>query len=634
MRKIPAHRISLLICFFLLPVLVPAQPSPVSSCIEVNRIGLSRDITSAISMAYLNKEAGLSPDLSAVPFTPGLIHTQAIPDKYVVKKVLLRFTVCNPADTASGIYFFPGLYFREIRLLRAGASSLTPLPDSMPPVAEKWGYRYLSVAPHDTLTVVAELHFLKTYINRIRPTLIRPAYLESFITNIHASESEADLVTYVFSGLLLMMVFYSLSLFLQGANREFLSYSGYAFFTGFMLFTKALYSYHADPVHYFIEEYLDFMLQCLGLIFYMIFMQRFLNTKSQYTFLHKLYNAGIILLSAAIISYTFLHYATDNYPLENKVEAVTKLLLLVMILVFLVYSLQHWKNILLRYLFYGNLFYLLFALVSIGMIVLPGQFQLHGVWGNSLVHYEAGLFFELVFFLAGLNYKNRRRIIDETKEKEKLKAQNMLQEYEKEIAVYKAQQEERQRISADMHDELGSSITAIRLMNEIARKKMKEDAPQEMEKISQSADDVLNKMNAIIWSMNSSNDTMDNLVSYIRAWSLEYLENTPVVCRVHTPEHIPEKELSGDKRRNLFLCVKETLNNMLKHAGATAVDITITIGAELVIRISDNGKGIELDKLRRFGNGLRNIRRRMESIGGSFTIGNDQGTVTTLVLPL
>jgi signal transduction histidine kinase len=163
---------------------------------------------------------------------------------------------------------------------------------------------------------------------------------------------------------------------------------------------------------------------------------------------------------------------------------------------------------------------------------------------------------------------------------------------------------------------------------------MKQNTPVEIEKISQSADDVLNKMNAIIWSMNSKNDSLGNLISYIRAYSTEYLEGTSVKCTVSIPNDIPEKELSGDKRRNIFLCVKETLNNMLKHAGATELTIDILAGGMLRIRIHDNGRGIDLQKIRQFGNGLQNIRRRMESIGGDFEIKNNNGTETILTLPL
>jgi signal transduction histidine kinase len=171
-------------------------------------------------------------------------------------------------------------------------------------------------------------------------------------------------------------------------------------------------------------------------------------------------------------------------------------------------------------------------------------------------------------------------------------------------------------------------------MSEIARNKMKENTPVEIDRISSSANEVLNKMNAIIWSMNSGNDTLDNLVSYIRSYAYDYFENTPVDCHVITPEQIPAKELSGDKRRNIFLCVKETLNNALKHSKASRITITITIADKLMITIADNGVGIDLEKIRQFGNGLKNINRRMESIGGHFHIGASNGTVTILELPL
>jgi signal transduction histidine kinase len=171
-------------------------------------------------------------------------------------------------------------------------------------------------------------------------------------------------------------------------------------------------------------------------------------------------------------------------------------------------------------------------------------------------------------------------------------------------------------------------------MSEIARNKMKENTPVEIEKISASANDVLNKMNAIIWSMNSGNDTLDNLVSYIRAYSLSYFDNTPVECKVNSPQQIPARELSGDKRRNIFLCVKETLNNILKHSNSSLVSLDIKINHTLTITIQDNGRGINMQQLRQFGNGLKNIAKRMESIGGSYTIENKNGTLTTLTLPL
>ena len=105
-------------------------------------------------------------------------------------------------------------------------------------------------------------------------------------------------------------------------------------------------------------------------------------------------------------------------------------------------------------------------------------------------------------------------------------------------------------------------------------------------------------------------------------------------CKIFTPEYIEPTELTGDKRRNLFLSVKETLNNVLKHSHATELKIEFKIDKALIIKIMDNGVGIDLQKIRQFGNGLKNIAKRIESIGGTYQIENNMGTVTTLKLPL
>jgi signal transduction histidine kinase len=344
---------------------------------------------------------------------------------------------------------------------------------------------------------------------------------------------------------------------------------------------------------------------------------------------------GSICLIIAMIVFTTLHFAGISYVYEFYVENLTKIFLLVLAIIFVLYGRKYWNDKVFRFLTWGNGSMLLFSLLSYLFTFLgPTVEGIPEELTNALIYYQLGIFFELVFFLAGLSYKNRRQIIEQTRERERLKAENQMKEIEKELAVLKAQQEERNRISVDMHDELGSGMTAIRLMSELAKSKMKESSPVEIDRISDSANDVLNKMNAIIWSMNSGNDTLDNLISYIRLYALEYFDNTPINCKVVTPEHIEQKELTGDKRRNIFLALKETLNNALKHSGATKLDIDIEANSHIIIRIQDNGKGIDLQKLRQFGNGLKNIQNRMNSIGGNFTIENKNGTLTTLTLPL
>ncbi|MEO6542153.1 MAG: ATP-binding protein [Ferruginibacter sp.] len=287
------------------------------------------------------------------------------------------------------------------------------------------------------------------------------------------------------------------------------------------------------------------------------------------------------------------------------------------------------KDPLFRYIAAGNAMLVLFSLISLSLILFG--IKGNGIFLSSIFYYNIGIVLELVFFLMGLAFKNRSELIKSIKEQEALKLEAEKQEYETQIAVIKAQQEERNRISADMHDDLGAGMTTISLYSELAKTKLAANPIPEIEKISSSANELLNKMNAIIWSMNSSNDSLGNMIAYIRSYALEYFEDTGINCKIEIPEKLPNIEVIGEIRRNVFLVVKEALNNILKHAKATEVSITLTrVEDGLTLYIHDNGLGINMNALRQFGNGLKNMKKRMEKIGVEFTIENKNGTLITM----
>jgi hypothetical protein len=420
----------LLACFIGLLLIhsqVRSQDSLAGSYIDITKVQLAKSIGRSVSTAYVDNDEDWKKRYDTISFTPGYVHRGTVPNNFVMKRLLMKFRISNSADTTESVYFFPGFYYNEIQLYREKQGAVQSLDTALPRHSDSLGYRLLSLAPHDSATIVAELRFLKTYINTIRPRLINKNYVDGFIAEMHTTNAENDLVTYVFCGLLLMMILYSFANFVQGANPEFLYYSGYAFFLGLMLFTKAALNYHTTRLSFFAEEYLDFIMQGLGIMFYMIFMQKFLDTKNLYKFLHRLYNSGIVILVISMVSYTFFHYFTANYSVEYWIEFVTKILLLLMILVFLVYSFSQRSERLLWYLFWGNLFLFIFALLSQIFIITRPQFKgLPPLFNSSLFYYEIGLLLELVFFLAGLNHKNRRNIIEQTKETERLKADNLM----------------------------------------------------------------------------------------------------------------------------------------------------------------------------------------------------------------
>ncbi len=624
----------LLLCF---PLFVQAQvDADTLKVMDVSKLYFTEELIGKAKIGFIGPEDDLAKSYPAISFSLLKNDKTKVPGSKVTQKVIIEFAVTNTSDSLRRVWFFPGFYYKNVQLYEKKDGRLLPIASVFPREPYEYSYRLLEVPAHTNLQLVAELHFLRVHLSSILPRLISLQHYSAYVSDIRNTNIESKTMTYVFCGLLLMMIFYSLSTYVQEKNKEFLYYALYAFSLGVMLFTKAFYSYRTSEIGFFNESYFDFILQSAGHMFYMFFMQRYLSAKTQHPFLYKFYKIGIVLSIVSMVLFTWAHYCTYDFLLENRIENSTKIILLVMVIVFLVYSGKRWDDRLLRYLFWGNFWLFIFSAIS--MLFVLRFVSISGapdIFTTGLFYYEVGLLLELVFFMAGLYYKNKKRLIKETGERERLRAENQMKEYEKEIAVYKAQKEERERISADMHDELGSGMTAIRLMSEIAKNKMKQNTPVEIEKISQSADEVLNKMNAIIWSMDNANDTLDNLISYIRSYALEYFENTPIDCKVYLPGGLPTQELTGDKRRNLFLCVKETLTNALKHSQATSIILSFAItGNELVLEITDDGVGADFSNKRQYGNGIKNIQKRMNSIGGTFRMDKKNGTQITLTAPL
>src|SRR5215204_546661 len=134
---------------------------------------------------------------------------------------------------------------------------------------------------------------------------------------------------------------------------------------------------------------------------------------------------------------------------------------------------------------------------------------------------------------------------------------------EKQLAV----QFERQRISAEMHDDIGAGLSGIRLLTEMTKGKVKgTSASNEVEKIYESVGDISAKMKEVIWSLNTENDQLSSLISYIQRQARLWLENYSCHLTISTPEKIPDMEIAGESRRNIFLAVKEAVHNIIKHS--------------------------------------------------------------------
>jgi signal transduction histidine kinase len=143
----------------------------------------------------------------------------------------------------------------------------------------------------------------------------------------------------------------------------------------------------------------------------------------------------------------------------------------------------------------------------------------------------------------------------------------------------------------------------------------------------------MEEMSQIVWALNPKNDTLEGLVAYLRRFANEFLEPTTVNCTFDLPEELPKKALSVEIRRNIYLVVREALHNVVKHSDATRVDIRLSmVDGRFSISIRDDGKGFDPDKMEFPGNGLVNMKKRMNDIGGEVVIRSEPGFGTGIEL--
>ena len=202
-----------------------------------------------------------------------------------------------------------------------------------------------------------------------------------------------------------------------------------------------------------------------------------------------------------------------------------------------------------------------------------------------------------------------------------------------------AMDRERARIAQDIHDELGASLTTIGLLADMGtRHKLDPNVvSQDLNQISQTARESVAAMDAIVWALNPRNDSLDHFANYVAQFTREFFRPTQLRTRLDLPADLPEHRLAAETRHQLFLLVKESFNNIVRHAQASEVRLQLACSnGDLQLTIADNGKGLANEATAKNRNGLANLHERIERLGGSLRIESKAGEGVRLnfVLPL
>ena len=211
----------------------------------------------------------------------------------------------------------------------------------------------------------------------------------------------------------------------------------------------------------------------------------------------------------------------------------------------------------------------------------------------------------------------------------------LLKRVEQEAAL----QKERTRIAQDMHDELGARFTQISLLGELSTHALAEPdkARDYLGQISRVARTGIQSLDEIVWAVNPRNDSLSDLLDYTGQYARDFLAAAGLECRLDFPDPMPTANVSGEIRHSVFLVVKEALNNVVKHAQASQVRLSVeTTAGGMRWVIEDNGKGFEAAPNNAIADGLRNIRQRSAALRGHADIESvpGKGTRVAVEIPL
>jgi signal transduction histidine kinase/ligand-binding sensor domain-containing protein len=199
------------------------------------------------------------------------------------------------------------------------------------------------------------------------------------------------------------------------------------------------------------------------------------------------------------------------------------------------------------------------------------------------------------------------------------------------LEMQQAMEKERRRIARDLHDDLGAGLTEIMLLGELARRNLPSEAQPEVVAMTEKSRQLATAMDEVVWTVNPKNDFVPNLVSYICDYAREFCTATTVRCRIVVDENLPMVPVTAQTRHNLFLAVKEALNNAAKHSEAHEVWLRLRCDENsLYVTVEDNGRGFDPSAVASRGNGLQNMRTRLEATGGKTEIESHPGAGTQI----
>jgi ligand-binding sensor domain-containing protein/signal transduction histidine kinase len=216
--------------------------------------------------------------------------------------------------------------------------------------------------------------------------------------------------------------------------------------------------------------------------------------------------------------------------------------------------------------------------------------------------------------------------------RERLRAQHRIEKLERQQAV----DSERARISRDLHDDVGASLTQVALLSELAQDDLTADperARATINEIFTTAQDVTRNLDEIVWAVNPAHDTLENFVLYLCNFAQNYTRTAGLQSRLDIPKTLPSTIVGAPIRHHVYLATKEVLHNAVKHAEATEIRIGLVVEPGWFrLTITDNGKGFSPSgpSSDPGADGVSNLQQRLQTLRGACTYTSQPGAGTSV----
>ena len=443
-----------------------------------------------------------------------------------------------------------------------------------------------------------------------------------------------------FDGMLCMMLLYTCITYFWQRKNTLVYYAIYLVSILAYLKINDLYD-HAVDVHapQNIKDIHDFAfgtIECISFNLYGRFAIEFMELRKHDPLTVKIINAILFISSASVVflaSYLFLGIISDDFYQYYKFINRYILVALTIVAIFRIVKL---RNRVVYFFVLGSLFYVLGMLASVALSQTKlGSRTIGVLWTYPMLWTELGMILETIFFTIGFTVLNRRTELEKLRFQEQL-VEQLLENERKQQKL----QLIRDDIARDLHDEVGSDLSALSIMSEVGIKqadRSAQEAKSTFITIGKLSRNVLSTMREIVWSLDSTQDSVASMFVRMEEMANTMFAFTLIQFQLNLPKIKSTQIIQPHNRRDFLLIYKEILHNIIKHSKASKAVISLNLTERnITLIVEDNGIGFEMNDQNNIGNGLKNIRQRSEKLTGSLSIESDIsiGTVIKVNCPI